>query len=271
MTTPGQGAQQEEDDEGLLVSPFPPPPYYYHLASTPGALEPPPIPTECFERAARKVASIAAAAKAESERMRQEAISGDAASSTAINASIKNDGTSDMGGTDAGSSSANAGGSDLTKKEEGASAVGDQAIITEEKGKEENGEEEEGEVVAVFGEIVEDPLLVQVEDECEDPTKIRDTVRKLNQEVMQGFVKLVHELVHRPLDNKKCRDELSHNIFLMLQECNKFREHQAREVLIETLEKQLAERHMALTELQKQIKIAEDEIERVEEAAPMLI
>mmetsp|Transcript_210 Transcript_210/g.207 ORF Transcript_210/g.207 Transcript_210/m.207 type:complete len:123 (-) Transcript_210:67-435(-) len=96
-------------------------------------------------------------------------------------------------------------------------------------------------------------------------------VCRLNQEVMQGFVKLVHELVHRPLDNKKCRDELSHNIFLMLQECNKFREHQAREVLIETLEKQLAERHMALAELQKQIKIAEDEIERVEEAAPMLI
>lgn len=38
--------------------------------------------------------------------------------------------------------------------------------------------EEEGGVVAVFGEIVEDPLLVNVEDVCEDPTKIRDEVKR---------------------------------------------------------------------------------------------
>lgn len=39
-------------------------------------------------------------------------------------------------------------------------------------------EEEEGEVVAVFGEIVEDPLLVEVQDTCEDPTKVRDEVSR---------------------------------------------------------------------------------------------
>lgn len=39
-------------------------------------------------------------------------------------------------------------------------------------------EEEDGDVVAVFGEIVEDPLLVKVEDVCEDPTKIRDEVKR---------------------------------------------------------------------------------------------
>ena len=38
--------------------------------------------------------------------------------------------------------------------------------------------EEDGDVVAVFGEIVEDPLLVQVDDICEDPTKIRDEVKR---------------------------------------------------------------------------------------------
>jgi hypothetical protein len=36
----------------------------------------------------------------------------------------------------------------------------------------------------------------------------------------------------------------------MLQECNKFREHQARELLIELLEKQLADRSTLLEELQ---------------------
>jgi len=111
----------------------------------------------------------------------------------------------------------------------------------------------EGEVVAVFGEIVEDPTLAHVEDICEDPTTVRDTIYRLNKEVTHGFVTLVNELVHRPLDNKKCRDELSHNLFLMLKECNKYREHQAREILIETLEKQLMCREEAKTELKEQI------------------
>lgn len=43
---------------------------------------------------------------------------------------------------------------------------------------------------------------------------------------------------------------MSHNIFLMLQECNKFREHQAREVLIELMEKQYKERQGLLKEMQ---------------------
>lgn len=63
-------------------------------------------------------------------------------------------------------------------------------------------EEEEGDVVAVFGEIVEDPLLVEPLDRCEDPTLIRDEVKRLNKQVLQGFVKLVQDLVHRPVENK---------------------------------------------------------------------
>lgn len=57
---------------------------------------------------------------------------------------------------------------------------------------------------------------------------------------------------------KKLRDELSHNLFLMLQECNKFREHQAREILIETLERQLECRREGLAMLQRQIGEADD-------------
>jgi hypothetical protein len=63
-------------------------------------------------------------------------------------------------------------------------------------------EEEDGEVVGVFGEIVEDPLRVQPLDACEDPTVIRDEVKRLNRQVLQGFVKLVQDLVNRPADNK---------------------------------------------------------------------
>lgn len=63
-------------------------------------------------------------------------------------------------------------------------------------------DDEEGEVVAVFGEVVEDPLLVEPLDVCEDPKVVRDEVKRLNQQILQGFVKLVQDLVHRPVENK---------------------------------------------------------------------
>jgi uncharacterized coiled-coil protein SlyX len=42
----------------------------------------------------------------------------------------------------------------------------------------------------------------------------------------------------------------------MLQECNKFREHQSREILIEMLEVQLAERQKLVKKLRAQISAA---------------
>jgi hypothetical protein len=62
--------------------------------------------------------------------------------------------------------------------------------------------EEEGDVVAVFGEIVEDPLLFEPLDRCEDPRIGRDELKRLNNEVVSGFVKLVQDLVQRPMENK---------------------------------------------------------------------
>lgn len=129
----------------------------------------------------------------------------------------------------------------------------------------ESQEEEDDNVVAVFGEIVEDPYLVEVQDICKNPTKLRDEVNRLNREVVQMFIGLVRDLVNRPLENKKRRDELSHNIFLMLQECNKFREHQAREVMIELLEKQLAGRKSVLEILKEEVEKVNDLLSKMEE------
>jgi hypothetical protein len=44
----------------------------------------------------------------------------------------------------------------------------------------------------------------------------------------------------------------------MLQECNKFREHQAREVLIDTLAVQLKDRQKAIRVLQQQIQKSDE-------------
>lgn len=123
-------------------------------------------------------------------------------------------------------------------------------------------------MVTVFGDVVvEDPLLACVPDDCSDPTQVRDAVIRLNRKVMQGYATLVNELVHNPLDNKLCRDELSHNVLLMLHECNKFREHQAREILIETLENQLVVRRSAVQVFQKEIATAKEVLSRTQEVA----
>ena len=50
----------------------------------------------------------------------------------------------------------------------------------------------------------------------------------------------------------------------MLQECNKFREHQAREVMIELLEKQLAGRRKALSVLKVQVQKANEALGMME-------
>ena len=50
----------------------------------------------------------------------------------------------------------------------------------------------------------------------------------------------------------------------MLQECNKFREHQAREIFIETLETQLEDRQKALVVLKDEIEKTDNALEQFE-------
>lgn len=57
---------------------------------------------------------------------------------------------------------------------------------------------------------------------------------------------------------RKTRDELSHNVFLMLQETNKFREHQARHNLIQLLEEQIKERKRLTTKLREAMEEVDD-------------
>lgn len=240
----------------LLVSEFPPPPYYYRLAGTGipsggggggGVLRAPPIPTDAINRGTYRAAAIAARARETERQLRlAELRRGDDSQG---NEDDKTD--SILGGV-----------------------IKDATI----------DEHAEGDVVAVFGEIVEDPLLVEPLDDCNDPMVVRDEVKRLHQIVLRTFVRMVQDLVHRPLENKYVfttllgvfpvsfhninslkyisvtliilnrltRDELSHNIFLMLQECNKFREHQSREILIAMLEEQLAERQKLVRTLREQ-------------------
>ena len=176
---------------------------------------PPPIPTECFEKAAKRVAEAVAEAKAAAE----------AAMSTSKSAA------------------------------EVAAQENSDLSLVEQVSAVENGDED---VVGVFGEVVEDPvLLTPLIDDCSNPLLVRDTLIRLNKEIILLFVTLIDDLVSRPLENKKTREEISHKVYLMLQECNVLREHQGREILINILERQLSDRRNAIAKLKQEIEEAD--------------
>ena len=159
----------EGEEDMLLVSEFPPPPAYYALASrnTPAhlRLQPPEIPLRAFRVAAKKVLNERKKAREESERIRLAACTdGDTGENHSNTVEAAKD----------------------TKPED------DDSIDLDDPNEP---------VVAVFGEIVEDPTLTVVQ-ECDDPNVIRDNVKSLNQEVLKGFLKLVRVLVNDPSENK---------------------------------------------------------------------
>jgi hypothetical protein len=158
-------APEEGEEDMLLVSEFPPPPAYYGLASrnTPAHLRltPPEIPLRSFRVAAKKVLRERKRMREESERIRLAACA---------------DGSSTTDTTKI----------DDTKEDD------DDSIDPDDPNEP---------VVAVFGEIVEDPTLT-VEQQCDDPNVVRENVKRLNQEVLKGFLKLVRVLVNDPNENK---------------------------------------------------------------------
>jgi len=223
----------QEDTEDLLVSEFPPPPYYYHRAPS---LQPPPIPRQKLQEYSEKAAIVMkhAVAAMESKFDKASKSKNEKREDTTTDAMMMT--TTEIPVDD--------------EMEKNAAAHAD--LINSR--------------VTVFGDItVEDPTLVPIPDDCADPTKVRDKVIRLNQKVMKGYVKLVNELVHKPLDNKECRDELSHNVLLMLHECNKFREHQAREILIQALEEQLKFRKTAVFTLREETNKASSALDKLKE------
>ena len=245
-----------EDDE-ILVTEFPPPPYYYTLAST-NQLTPPEIPHRAFRVAAKRVRMEKEKARLESERIRLEA-------------EKKNDGEVDCASKAESGKEHQKSEQQQVLEEKSQDVVMSSSSTDKPTSSQQNNDDDSitdpydpnEPIVAVFGEIVEDPTLstIHIDDECNNPTILRDNVKRLNHSVLQGFLSLVTKLVHDPIDNKKARDELSHNLFLMLQECNKFREHQAREILIETLERQLERREEGLEVLKGKIRMVEDALD----------
>lgn len=129
----------------ILVSEFPPPPSYFSLAVN-GLLEPPSIPVEALKNAAKKASALVAEAEraAEAERFASLGIASQSLAPASHQSSL--------------------------------SDTNDAAKLSSTA---QTGEEiTEGDVVAVFSEILEDPLLFQVKDDCENPALVRDRLKQ---------------------------------------------------------------------------------------------
>jgi len=259
-----QQQQQEPQEEGeaqILVSEFPNPPPYYNLFATLNGkgkgnlLPPPPIPTAKLQATAVEVAK----AEAASRRIRDEQLKSGAA--TAAAAAV-------------GAAEAIAAGGD---PDAGAAAAAAAAAVAAAEAAAAIPQPNLDDVVSIFGEIVEDPLLRMgqhpqqqqqqqqqqqddVDQQCTNPEEIAIAMKSLNRQIMTSFVTLTRVLVHEP---KAAREELitlSQLLIRLLEECNRYRDHQARENLIRCLEDQLKMKRTML-------KALEGDLTEVQEAA----
>lgn len=229
-------AIDDNDDAAQLVSEFPIPPPYYKLAVT---LTPPPIPHEKLVRSTKKshVERLKALKREEEEERRRFG------EDFALNANrVVPVDSNDAPGVMSSSK-------------------------TSDVDREDDSDIDNGPFLTVFGpeSYVEDPTLIQVQDDCHDPKEVQKRVTPLNKDILQDFVTLVGDLVNNPGGHQICRDRLLRNIESILKECNKFREHQSREILIETLEQQLKDRISSIDRLNGYIQDADDQLKRLKE------
>lgn len=231
--------ENDTDDlnEAQLVSEFPVPPPYYKLALT---LTPPPIPHEKLIRSTKKsyADKLKALKREEEEERRRFGEDFTAAADTDTGGDIRSSGRVET--------------------------ISSGDVRTEE---EEDLDVDKGPFVTVFGpeSYVEDPTLIPIQDDCSDPKEVQQRITQLNKDILQDFVTLLGDLVNNPEAHQKCRDKLLRNVESILKECNKFREHQSREILIETLEQQLNDRLTAINTLNEYIQDADEQLKRLKE------
>ena len=230
-------ASQQEGEAQCLVSEFPNPPPYYKLFG--GSLPadqvppPPPIPTAKLEATAQKVAAITAAV----QRIRSEQ------SDTLV-------------GVDPNSPVAAAAHAAIA-----AAAVPPNLA----------------EVVSIFGEVVEDPLLriphekkeggsdedSRKEETCDDPSDVAREMKRINHRIMTSFVALTNVLLQEPAAARSELVKVSKWLVRLLEQSNRYREHQARENLIAVLEETAEAKRTALEEVERDLEVTEAALEEV--------
>lgn len=217
-------AEPQEGEAQCLVSEFPnPPPYYKLFASLPANALPPPPPIPTSKL---------------------EATAEKVAKITAAVQKIRDEQQDTLVGVDPNS----------------AVAAAAHAAIAEASAPP-NLEE----VVSIFGEVVEDPLLriVNEKETCDNPKDIAQEMKKVNQDIMTSFVTLTQVLLQEPEAAREELVKVSKLLIRLLEESNRYREHQARENLIAILEEKMEAKQKALEEVERDLEATQAAMEEV--------
>mmetsp|Transcript_9758 Transcript_9758/g.27324 ORF Transcript_9758/g.27324 Transcript_9758/m.27324 type:complete len:228 (-) Transcript_9758:375-1058(-) len=121
------------------------------------------------------------------------------------------------------------------------------------------------EVISIFGEVVEDPLLriANEKETCDNPRDIASEMKKVNKEIMTSFVTLTNVLLQEPEAAREELVKVSKLLVRLLEESNRYREHQARENLIAVLEEKVEAKRKALAEVERDLETTEAALEEV--------
>ena len=129
------------------------------------------------------------------------------------------------------------------------------------------------EVVSIFGEVVEDPLLriphekeegeVRRETTCDDPSDVAREMKTINRQIMTSFVTLTNVLLQEPAVARSELVKVSKLLVRLLEQSNRYREHQARENLIAVLEETAEAKRTALAEVERDLEVTEAALEEV--------
>jgi len=122
------------------------------------------------------------------------------------------------------------------------------------------------EVVSIFGEVVEDPLLRITDekaDKCDDPSDVAREMKQINNEIMKSFVTLTNVLLQAPAVARSELVKVSKLLVRLLEQSNRYREHQARENLIAVLEETAEAKRAALAEVERELEATEAALEEV--------
>ena len=121
------------------------------------------------------------------------------------------------------------------------------------------------EVVSIFGEVVEDPLLRKVNEKetCDNPKDIAQEMKNVNQDIMTSFVTLTQVLLQEPEAAREELVKVSKLLIRLLEESNRYREHQARENLIAVLEEKVEAKRKALEEVERDLEATQEALQEV--------
>ena len=104
---------------------------------------------------------------------------------------------------------------------------------------------------------------VNEKETCDNPKDIAQEMKNVNQDIMASFVTLTQVLLQEPEAAREELVKVSKLLIRLLEESNRYREHQARENLIAVLEEKVEAKRKALEEVERDLEATQEALQEV--------